>query len=158
MCFRCAYVLLGIVSRKFWGVALFRVVWRAFSSSPPTLPVLGIPSLGVYYYFSILVLVVFILVLIIFIYLFFSLFLGLLLSFFFGLFISTGPLGFCVTGAIGVGAGGSWLGCGLYWSLGALLPWCVFAVAAPGSLGIQPPFAAWVLILVLPQFEIGWVV
>ena len=62
-----------------------------------------------------------------------------------GLFISTGPLGFCVTGAIGACAGGSWMGCGLYWSLWALPPWGVIAVAAPGSWGTQPPFATWAL-------------
>ena len=64
----------------------------------------------------------------------------LLLSFFFGLFISAGPLGFCVMGALGAGAGlrvvlATW----------ALQPWGVFAVAAPGSPGTQAPFAMWVL-------------
>ena len=67
-------------------------------------PCLRDPFLGSLLLFSLSVLVVFIIYL--FIYLFFPLLLlGLLLSFFFGLFISTGPLGFCVTGAIGGGAG-----------------------------------------------------
>ena len=84
---------------------------------------------GFYYYFSLLGFV----------------FIIILFIFFIGLFISTGPLGFHVTGVIGARTGGLWLGCGMYWSLGALPPWGVIAVAAPGPLGTQPPFATWAL-------------
>ena len=76
--------------------------------------------------------------------------------FFVELFISTGPLGFCVTGVIGACAGGLWLDCGLYWSLGALPPWGVIAVAAPGPLGTQLPFATWALINRLNSKLIRW--
>ena len=69
-------------------------------------PCLRDPFPGSLLLFSLLVLVAFIFYLFIYFLFFFPLLLlGLLLSFFFGLFISTGPLGFCVTGAIGGGAG-----------------------------------------------------
>ena len=91
----------------------FLEVVRAFSLSPPPLPVFrGFPR-------GTMVIVVILL----FIYLFFAYF--------------HWACGFSLMGAFrGLGVGGSWLGSGLYWSLGCSFAlgcdWGVIGVAAPG--------------------------